>query len=394
MKILILTYNFPPQRSAGANRLSGLARSFQQAGAITRVVAAGFAADGPLPADQGDLVAISEWVDCDAVRRGNFLFRFLDEWRIAKRVFSRVDVSQNDFVVVTSPVLSFLLRAPFAIPRHKLVIDLRDLTWEYRISRSPVVRVMQNALAVWSRWALSRARLVACSTAAEQQYVQQRVPRVETIHVANGIEERVMIAMAGARRSGAVPNHRPAVVYAGSLGKAQGVAILGDAAREMPDWDFEVIGEGVETEALEHAKQAHALGNLAILGPLPRDQVLEQYARATILFVRLRPGFSSAVPSKVYEYLAAGKPIIYMGAEADAAWQVLKDFDGTARVADEDLTGFVGACRTALPLPADMAEANCRKLEAFTREAQANRLITRLQQLADAALSEPTASRA
>lgn len=394
MNVLILTYNFPPQSSAGANRLSGLARSFQQSGTTTRVVAAKFQSDGVLPADQADLVAISEWVECEAVRRGNFLIRFLDEWRIAKRVFSRGDVAECDFVIVTSPVLSFLLRAPFAIPRHKLVIDLRDLTWEYRISGSPVVRVMQNALAVWARWALSRARLVACSTAAEQQYVSQRVLRVETIHVANGIEERVMNDLARSRSSAAGASHRQAVVYAGSLGKAQGVAILGDAAREMPDWYFEVIGEGMEAEALEHAKRAHGLTNLGILGPLPRDQVLERYGRATILFVRLRPGFSSAVPSKVYEYLAAGKPIIYMGSEDDAAWQVLKGFGGTWRVANEDIKGFVEACRAASPLADEVAAGNGLKLKAFTREAQANRLISKLQQLADAALSDSSSTRA
>jgi len=394
MNVLILTYNFPPQRSAGANRLSGLARSFQQSGANTRVVAARFADDGPLPADQDDLIAITEWVNCDAVRRGSFVVRFLDEWHIAKRVFARVDLSQIDFVVVTSPVLSFLLRAPFAIPTRKLVIDLRDLTWEYRISSSLVVQGMQNALAVWARWSLSRARLVACSTAAEQQYVMQRVPRVETIHVANGIEERAMITMAGARRTATDVGRRPSIVYAGSLGKAQGVVILGHAARDMPTWDFEVIGEGIEAEALQRAQQSHSLSNLLLLGPAPRNEVLERYARATILFVRLRPGFASAVPSKVYEYLAAGKPIIYMGAEDDAAWQVLKGFGGTVRVADEDLAGLMKACIAATPLPSVVVEANARKLRAYTREAQASILITRLRQLLVAPLADPSPTRA
>jgi len=389
MNVLVLTYNFPPQRSAGANRLSALARSLQQSGASTRVVAASFQADGLLPPDQADLVEISEWVDCDAVRRGNFLVRFFDEWRIAKRVFARADLRAADFVVVTSPVLSFLLRAPFAIPHQKLVIDLRDLTWEYRISRSPVVRIFQNALAIWARWSLSRARLVACSTAAEQQYVQLCASRVETIHVANGIEEKVMIAMARAAKTASGTGHRPLLVYAGSLGKAQGVAILGDAAREMPDWDFEVIGEGVEAEALQRAQHAHSLSNLKILRPVPRQEILERYGRAFVLFVRLRPGFASAVPSKIYEYLAAGKPIIYMGAENDAAWELLQGFAGTSRVADEDLGALVKACASASPLPAKVFEANVQKLKPFTREAQAKRLITRLQQLADAAAAAP-----
>ena len=134
MNVLILTYNFPPQRSAGANRLAGLGRSFRNAGVTTKVIAARFAEDGPVPSEAADLVAFTEWVDCQAVRRGSFLVRFFDEWRIAKQVFAKASGTVADFVVVTTPVLSFILRAPFVFSRQKLVIDLRDLTWEYRIS--------------------------------------------------------------------------------------------------------------------------------------------------------------------------------------------------------------------------------------------------------------------
>ncbi len=381
MNVQILTYNFPPQRSAGANRLSGLARTFRESGATTRVVAARFEDDGPLPADQKDLVTFTEWVSCDAVRRSSFFVRFLDEWRIAKGVFSRIDSSAADFVVVTSPVLSFLLRAPFVIPRHKLVIDLRDLTWEYRISSSPMVRLMQGLLAMWARWSLAHAKLVACSTKAEQRYVNQKVPSVEAIHVANGIEERVFTAMAGERRTGVRSTGRQSLLYAGSMGKAQGVGIFADAARAMPDFDFVAIGEGIEAQALNEAKKIDDLSNLIVLGSLPRAQVLEHYRQADVLFVRLRPGFASAVPSKVYEYLAASKPIIYMGAEGDAAWEVLDGFAGTTRVADEDLAGLVNACQRATPLSAEAVKENGLKLKAYTREAQANRLVARLEEL-------------
>lgn len=381
MKILILTYNYPPQKSAGANRLAGLARAFQAAGWQVAVVAARFVEDGALAAADDDLTEWTEWVDCRTVRRGSFPVRFLDEWRIAGQVFARAECGAADFVVVTTPVLSFMLRGAFVVPREKLVIDLRDLTWEYRISPSLIVRGFQQILAVWSRRALSRARLVACTTAAEKRYIERRVPGVETIHVANGIEQAVMSELAAAGEPRASHAQRQVVLYAGSLGKAQGVAILADAAVAMPDWDFVVLGAGVEARALEHRQQAECLSNLGLLGMRPRAEVLERYGQASVLFVRLRPGFGSAVPSKIYEYLATGKPIVYMGSADDAAWEVLDSFVGMARVDDEDLAGLVTALSQARPCPAEAVEGNALRLAAYTREAQANRLITRLEEL-------------
>jgi len=379
MKVAILTTYFPPQQSAGANRLAAFARAFRDRGMSTRVYAARFSEDGPLAPSDGDLVPLTDWLPAPAVRRSSFLARFRDEWVLGRRLFATCKSADYDFVTVTTPSLSLLLLAPFSVDHRKLVVDVRDLTWEYRISPSLIVRLLQRILAVWSLWALRRTRLIVTATEAEKEYVEARLPRAAVMHVANGVERQTLALLTAASDTAGSVATRPCVFYAGALGTAQGVSIVAAAAARLPAWDFMIAGDGVEAEILRREKSDRGLDNLDLLGVLPRQEVLSRYSRATVLFVRLRAGFSTAVPSKAYECLAAGKPLVYMGAADDAAWKLLRRFTGTYRAADEDVDSLVAAIETARANGVADVAANRRILDGYTREAQVDRLIDRLE---------------
>jgi glycosyltransferase involved in cell wall biosynthesis len=379
MRVAFVTTYFPPQQSAGANRLAAFARAFRDRGIPVTVYAAQFSDDGPLGPSDKDLVSLTKWLPAPSVRRSSFLVRFKDEWALARRMFAVCQSAKYDFVAVTTPSLSLLLLAPFCVDRRKLVIDVRDLTWEYRISPSLIVRFLQRVLTFWSLWALGRTRLIVTATEAEQEYIETRLPKADVMHVANGVERQTLERLASPSVVTGIVATRPCVFYAGALGRAQGVSIVAAAAARLPAWDFMIVGDGIEAETLHQEKADRSLDNLDLLGVLPRKEVLCRYSRAAVLFVRLRPGFSTAVPSKVYEYLAAGKPLVYMGAPDDAAWQLLQRFTGTYRADDEDVASLVEAIETAHANGVADVAANRRILDGYTREAQADRLIDRLE---------------
>jgi len=379
MNVAIVTTYFPPQQSAGANRLAAFARAFRDRGIRVAVSAAQFSEDGPLAPSDSDLVPLTEWLPAPSVRRSSFLIRFKDEWVLGRRMFAACQSADCDFVVVTTPSLSLLLLAPFFVDRQKLVIDVRDLTWEYRISPSRIVLLLQRFLAQWSLWALRRTRLIVTATEAEKEYVEARLPGAAVLHVANGVERQTLERLTAAADTADSGTTRPCVFYAGALGTAQGVAIIAAAAARLPAWDFVIVGDGIEAGTLHREKADHGLDNLDLLGVLPRKEVLCRYSRATVLFARLRAGFSTAVPSKVYEYLAAGKPLVYMGAADDAAWKLLERFTGTYRADDEDVDSLVAAIEMARANGVGDVAANRRILDGYTREAQVDRLIDRLE---------------
>lgn len=327
-----------------------------------------------------DLNKITTWVSCRDVKRSGFAMRFFDEWKVAKKIFTAAQCRRADYTLATTPFLSFLLIAPWFVTKNQLVYDVRDLTWEYKVSSSFIVSSLQRAVGMWALHAIRKSVLVATTTVAEKQYLESRVPGANVVHIANGIEEDVLLQLARTAHSTTAHNIRH-VVYAGTVGVAQGIDILGEAALMMPDVRFTVIGDGSAMRQLREKKREMHLENLLLYGSMPRSKVLGEYINASVLFVRLRAGFSTAVPSKVYEYLATGRPIVYMGAETDAAWQVLADFPGTYRADDEDHAGLFASLRKALG-DGRRASVYNRDLTHLTRESQSHLLLQELRRKA------------
>src|SRR5262249_35433894 len=85
-----------------------------------------------------------------------------------------------------------------------------------------------------------------------------------------------------------------------------------DAAAALPDVYFALIGDGSDRARLAAERDRRRLANVRLLPPVPRAQVPGVYAASDIAIVPLRdvPIFSTFVPSKLFELLAAGRPIV------------------------------------------------------------------------------------
>jgi colanic acid biosynthesis glycosyl transferase WcaI len=72
------------------------------------------------------------------------------------------------------------------------------------------------------------------------------------------------------------------------------------------------MGEGVDKGRLMALVRERALNNVEFLSGSPRHEVPSVLASCNALLVILRqdPLFEITIPSKVYEYMAAGKPIL------------------------------------------------------------------------------------
>jgi glycosyltransferase involved in cell wall biosynthesis len=108
--------------------------------------------------------------------------------------------------------------------------------------------------------------------------------------------------------------HTPAIVYAGLLGVAQGIV---DICRYINfreiRVEFHIYGAGPEQKKLEQFLAAFPDRGIYYHGQIARDkipEVMPQYSAALIPLVKHLYG---AVPSKIYESMAAGLPILYSG---------------------------------------------------------------------------------
>ncbi|HSE65297.1 MAG TPA: glycosyltransferase [Thermoanaerobaculia bacterium] len=139
--------------------------------------------------------------------------------------------------------------------------------------------------------------------------------RADSAYLPNGVE---FARFAAPPDPGAVPEEltrtrargRPAAGYVGALARWVDSDLLAALAELRPDWDFFVVGEALDDsfDRFETARPA----NLHMLGRRPYGTIpsILSALDAGLIPFRLGPEGSNASPIKLYEYLAAGLPVL------------------------------------------------------------------------------------
>jgi colanic acid biosynthesis glycosyl transferase WcaI len=120
-------------------------------------------------------------------------------------------------------------------------------------------------------------------------------------------------------------NDPPIVAYSGNLGRKQGldqVLSLAEVLRDRrPDVRIVVRGQGSQSERLQHEARERQLTNVEFCPLIPEEQLNEALAEADVHLVPQLPGGAdSAVPSKAYTIMAAGRPFICTTEAGSTLW--------------------------------------------------------------------------
>lgn len=104
------------------------------------------------------------------------------------------------------------------------------------------------------------------------------------------------------------------VVYAGNLGKMQGIDTILAAAKALQDRsniEFIIFGKGAEEEALKKQAAEENLTNVKFFPLLPADRVPEVYSLGDACVVCCKAGTGGGgVPSKTWTIMACGSPLL------------------------------------------------------------------------------------
>jgi glycosyltransferase involved in cell wall biosynthesis len=113
-----------------------------------------------------------------------------------------------------------------------------------------------------------------------------------------------------------VPGGRRVLIYAGVFNPPQGLDLALDVAAERlgraeDPVHFCLVGDGSLRQHLLDRVQREGLRNVTIAGPVGRELVPALYRHAWATLVILRPRKDThTVPSKIYESMASGRPIV------------------------------------------------------------------------------------
>ncbi len=207
------------------------------------------------------------------------------------------------------------------------VINIQDMYPE-SLSATDILgnRFILNAVNKFTNLLYGRASAVAViSPGFKQNLIRKGVPRDKIDVIFNWADEENYRPVAPQESLGEQWHLKGSfnIIYAGSMGPAQGLQnVLEAAARldDLPEVKFVMIGDGLEKANLETMARDKHLSNVVFLPRQPVTQMPHFYAWADALLVHLidAPLFEITLPSKVQSSLASGRPIL-IAVKGDAA---------------------------------------------------------------------------
>lgn len=143
------------------------------------------------------------------------------------------------------------------------------------------------------------------------------------------------------------------VLYAGNIGKKQGLELVLQAAacfKSMPDVKFLMVGAGAHVYELKKISKSLNLDNLHFLPLQEWEDVPAMLAMADVHLVVQKKGAADAVlPSKLTNILAAGGNAVVTAEESTELGQIANMYPGIYRlIQPEDVNLLVGAIKDIL----------------------------------------------
>jgi glycosyltransferase involved in cell wall biosynthesis len=228
-------------------------------------------------------------------------------------------VKEVDLVWGTSPPIFQGLSA-WALARLKgapFLFEVRDL-WPAFAVQVGVLRhpILIRASEWLERFLYQRAERVIVNSPGFIQHVETRgARRVEL--VPNGADLSMFDPQAdGAdfRKEHGLEGKFVAL-YAGAHGMSNDLGVLLEAAallKEHPQIAVVLLGDGKEKAALQRRAGEMGLDNIYFIPPVPKTEMRAALAAADACIAILKPIplYATVYPNKVFDYMAAGRPVI------------------------------------------------------------------------------------
>lgn len=320
MRILLLSFYFRPDLSAGSFRATALAdalvdqsRGEAEVDVFTTMPNRYRSFSVAAPAEES-----LEGIQIRRFQISTHQSGMVDQSRAfasyARQVMSALRGRRYDLVFATSSRLMTAALGASVARRSSipLYLDIRDIftdTMQSLLAGSRLRHVMPLFKLI-ERYTLRTAMKINIVSGGFKDYFHTLVPDHSFSTFTNGIDEDFLDV--SFENSGANP--RPVILYAGNIGVGQGLhRVIPAAARQMTgEADFLIVGDGGARKKLETALAQAQVSNVRLKHPVPRIELLELYRKADVLFLHLNDhdAFHKVLPSKIFEYAATGKPII------------------------------------------------------------------------------------
>ncbi len=401
MNVLYLSQYFPPEVGATQNRAYEMATNLVRMGhRVTVLTEMPNHPKGIIhPSYRRRLVMSEELEGVQVLRvwvmaspRKTFVTRlaFYLSFAFMASLVGLLHRHRYDVVLATSPPL-FVGAAGLLIARARrlpFVFEVRDL-WPLsavelgEIRSHTYARLAERLELMLYRHALA----VPVVTKGIFDILRARgVPEQKLVFIPNGTNTELFYDRGRGARASMGLTDEFVVMYAGIFGIAQGMETLCEAARLLKGHvqiRFVFVGEGPVKEQVRRLCGRWQLHNVMLLDEVPRDQIplLLSAADACIVPLKRKPLFHGALPSKMFDAWACGRPVL-LAVDGEAR-RVMEEAEAGVFVEPEDpevLAKAIMQLAGDLPLARRLGANGRRYVERyFSRRAQAERLAHLLE---------------
>jgi lipopolysaccharide/colanic/teichoic acid biosynthesis glycosyltransferase len=301
----------------------------------------------------------------------NYLSFWLSSTLVGMLIARKADVIYAYHPPLTTGVAAACIGAARGTP---FVVDIQDL-WPDTLSATGMLSHprLLHLIERLCQWVYRQAAHVTVLSPGFKTRLEERGVLPEKITVVPNWADEAQIRL----------EHRPEdaqnfgmtgrfnVVFAGTMGKAQALEAVLEAARLLPSdssVQFVLVGGGIDVENLEAKRYALGLTNVRFLPRMPPSEIGRVLGLADALLVHLKddPLFAITIPSKTQAYLHAGKPVI-MAVRGDAA-TLVEDACAGVTVSPENPEALAAAVQELTRTPQSQLEDMGARGQAYYRQ--------------------------
>ncbi len=294
-----------------------------------------------------------------------------------------ISSSGHMFVPVAGVAYSMLRRVPH-------VFEIRDLWPAQIVASGSMKKGKAYRILEWLELFMYRhsTRVLAFTQAFLEDIVARGVPAEKVDVVVNGanlelfspqpVKDPEILRQYGLEG-------RFVIGYLGTLGLCHGLANVIDAAELLKDAPvtFFFVGAGADKELLEQKTRERGLTNVVFAPRQFKEDVPKFWSVCDAALIHLKndPVFTTVIPSKIFESMAVGMPILYVGPTGQGS-AIVDAHQAGVTIPAADPQALADAARALAAEPERRAALAANSLAAaplYSRERQAENTLKVLQ---------------
>lgn len=332
MRILIVAERFYPEVGAAPSRLTNMAKGLSQYGVDVDILTS-------LPNyPQGKIYdGYRHRFSCKEIISGCSVYRYWVYATISKNSFKRAlnmisfavsiwffafkisRIRKYDFVIIQTPTLFAATSAMILfryIFRRKCILNVSDI-WPSTAVDMGVMKessVSYRIMHFLEKFLYKHSDSILGQSKEILEHVSLYQPSKKMFLYRNLQKNSISYAP---RTKGAPLK----VIFAGMLGVAQDVlSIVKNIDFKGLDVEFHIVGGGAQFELIKDYIGKNPGCNVFLHGVVPKESMREEYCKVDAAIVPLTVSIKGAFPSKIFDILPMGLPILFSGCGEGASY--------------------------------------------------------------------------